>query len=135
MDRGVHADGPVQGLLRSPRLGDVAQPELTSTASRGTITSFICQIAIAGIGVYTFCIYGEVTMATARVFKHGNSQAVRLPKEFRVEVKELEISKVGNVITLRPKKLAYEDVVAAFAGFRGRIKREKHAEPKRNWKP
>ncbi|MGC2529482.1 MAG: hypothetical protein WA639_17155 [Candidatus Acidiferrum sp.] len=32
-------------------------------------------------------------MATARVFTSGNSQAVRLPKQFRVSCKELEISR------------------------------------------
>jgi antitoxin VapB len=39
-------------------------------------------------------------MAKARVFKSGNSQAVRLPKEFRVKSKELEIYKRGNAIVL-----------------------------------
>ncbi len=42
-------------------------------------------------------------MATARVFKCGNSQAVRLAKQFRVKSKELEIEKRGNEIVLREK--------------------------------
>jgi antitoxin VapB len=42
-------------------------------------------------------------MATARVFKSGNSQAVRLPKKFRVNSKELEISRRGDEIVLREK--------------------------------
>jgi antitoxin VapB len=40
-------------------------------------------------------------MATARVFKSGNSQAVRLPKEFRVTSTELEIFRRGDEIVLR----------------------------------
>jgi len=40
-------------------------------------------------------------MATAKVFKSGNSQAVRLPKAFRVKSKELEISRRGDEIVLR----------------------------------
>ncbi len=40
-------------------------------------------------------------MNTARVFKSGNSQAVRLPKEFRVGSKELEIFRRGEEIVLR----------------------------------
>ncbi len=40
-------------------------------------------------------------MATARVFKSGNSQAVRLPKEFRVEAEELEIFRRGDELVLR----------------------------------
>lgn len=42
-------------------------------------------------------------MATARVFKSGNSQAVRLPKQFRVRSKELEIERRGDEIVLREK--------------------------------
>lgn len=40
-------------------------------------------------------------MAIARVFKSGNSQAVRLPKEFRLESSEVEIFRRGNEIILR----------------------------------
>lgn len=40
-------------------------------------------------------------MATARVFRSGNSQAVRLPKEFRVRCRELEIFRRGEEIVLR----------------------------------
>ena len=42
-------------------------------------------------------------MATARVFRSGNSQAVRLPKEFQVKAKELEIFRRGDEIVLREK--------------------------------
>ncbi len=40
-------------------------------------------------------------MTTARVFKSGNSQAIRLPKEFRVEGQEVEIFRRGREIVLR----------------------------------
>lgn len=40
-------------------------------------------------------------MSKARVFKSGNSQAVRLPKEFRFDVKEVEIFRRGDEIILR----------------------------------
>lgn len=39
----------------------------------------------------------------ARVFQSGNSQAVRLPKEFRLEVEEVEIAREGDAIILRPR--------------------------------
>ena len=44
-------------------------------------------------------------IATAKVFTTGNSQAIRLPKAFRVDVPEVWISKddISGVITLRPK--------------------------------
>ncbi len=40
-------------------------------------------------------------MATTRVFKSGNSLAVRLPKEFTVGSKILEIFQRGEEIVLR----------------------------------
>ena len=42
-------------------------------------------------------------MATARVFRSGNSQAVRLPKKFRLKSKEVEIFRRGDEIVLREK--------------------------------
>ena len=40
--------------------------------------------------------------ATAKLFWTGNSQAVRLPKEFRFEGKEVRISKHGNQVIIEP---------------------------------
>jgi len=40
-------------------------------------------------------------MTYARVFKSGNSQAVRLPKEFRFDVDQVEIFRRGDEIILR----------------------------------
>jgi len=40
-------------------------------------------------------------MATTRIFKSGNSQAVRLPKGYRFDVDEVEILRRGNEIVLR----------------------------------
>jgi antitoxin VapB len=43
-------------------------------------------------------------MSTAKVFRSGNSQAVRLPKQFRLKSKEVEIFRRGDEIVLREKK-------------------------------
>jgi antitoxin VapB len=43
----------------------------------------------------------EAVVTTTRVFKSGNSQAVRLPKEFSVRSKVLEIFRRGDEIVLR----------------------------------
>jgi antitoxin VapB len=40
--------------------------------------------------------------ARAKIFKHGRSQAVRLPKEFRFAGDEVRITKVGNRVILEP---------------------------------
>jgi antitoxin VapB len=53
----------------------------------------------------------ERTMGTARVFRSGNSQAVRLPKQFRLKSQEVEIFRRGDEIVLREKG---GDLVRAF---------------------
>ena len=50
-------------------------------------------------------------MGTARVFRSGNSQAVRLPKQFRFKSKEVVIFRRGKEIVLREKD---DDMVRAF---------------------
>jgi len=40
--------------------------------------------------------------ATAKLFMHGRSQAVRLPKECRFEGKEVKVTKVGDRVILEP---------------------------------
>jgi antitoxin VapB len=40
-------------------------------------------------------------MPRTKVFKSGNSQAVRIPKEFQFDVDELEIFQRGDEIVLR----------------------------------
>jgi antitoxin VapB len=44
-------------------------------------------------------------LPTAKVFTNGNSQAIRLPKAFRVDVEEMWIARneVTGEITLKPK--------------------------------
>jgi antitoxin VapB len=39
---------------------------------------------------------------TAKLFMHGRSQAVRLPKEFRFEGTEVRVSRVGDKVILEP---------------------------------
>lgn len=41
-------------------------------------------------------------MKTAKVFQHGGSQAVRLPKAFRFEGSEVMVEKKGEEVILRP---------------------------------
>lgn len=40
-------------------------------------------------------------MSVAKVFMSGNSQAVRIPKEFRFDVPEIEIFRRGIEVVLR----------------------------------
>ncbi len=43
-----------------------------------------------------------------RVFKSGNSQAVRLPREFRLDVEEVFIRKEGNSIVITPRPATWD---------------------------
>jgi antitoxin VapB len=56
-------------------------------------------------------------MAKAKIFKSGNSQAVRLPKEFRFRVKEVEISRRGDEIVLREPQCNLADAFEALASM------------------
>jgi antitoxin VapB len=50
-------------------------------------------------------------MTTTKVFQSGNSQAVRIPREFQFDVAEVEIERRGDTIVLRP---AARNLSAAF---------------------
>jgi antitoxin VapB len=46
-------------------------------------------------------------MKTAKIFKSGNSQAVRIPKEFQLEGDEVVIEKKGETLVLRPSRRSW----------------------------
>ncbi len=54
-------------------------------------------------------------METAKLFVNGNSQAVRLPKEYRFRGDEVVIKRMGNAVVLLPKddpwKVMFDDLV------------------------
>lgn len=56
--------------------------------------------------------------ATAKLFMHGRSQAVRLPKEFRFPGTEVRVSKVGDNVILEPMEKPLFDVKAWRAKLR-----------------
>ena len=47
-------------------------------------------------------------MLTTKVFKSGNSQAIRIPKEYQIDTDELFINKIGNAIVIFPKNDPWE---------------------------
>lgn len=56
-------------------------------------------------------------MTQARIFQSGNSQAVRLPKEFRFNTDRVEIFRRGDEVVLREipsSAAAIFDVLASF---------------------
>lgn len=56
-------------------------------------------------------------MDTAKIFENGKSQAVRLPKAYRLKGKEAFISKLGDAIILLPKKDKWDSLIASLNKF------------------
>jgi len=56
-------------------------------------------------------------MKTAKLFKNGQSQAVRLPREFRFDGDEVLIKKTGNAVVLLPKKKSWDALVDSLSQF------------------
>lgn len=55
--------------------------------------------------------------ATAKVFTSGNSQAIRLPKEFRLDTDEVFISRSGDSLILTPRMKSWEGFAEGLSGF------------------
>ncbi len=47
-------------------------------------------------------------ISTAKIFINGRSQAVRLPKEYRFETKEVYINKIDGIVMIIPKEKRME---------------------------
>lgn len=56
-------------------------------------------------------------MDTAKIFMSGRSQAVRLPQEYRFDVDEVLINRVGSVVLLVPKAEAFHAFLDGIHGF------------------
>lgn len=56
-------------------------------------------------------------MKTAKIFKNGDSQAVRLPKEFRFAGNEVLIKKVGDAVVLLPKARSWRALIESLSKF------------------
>jgi len=56
-------------------------------------------------------------MKTAKLFQNGQSQAVRLPKEFRFNDSEVFIKKTGNVVQLIPRSDSWSSLFSSLKKF------------------
>lgn len=55
---------------------------------------------------------------TAKLFKHGGSQAVRLPKDFRLPGKEVRVRRLGRGVLLEPMEFDVGAWLAALERYR-----------------
>ncbi|MCL2844744.1 MAG: type II toxin-antitoxin system VapB family antitoxin [Chitinivibrionia bacterium] len=67
-------------------------------------------------------------MATAKVFKTGRSQAVRIPKEYRFDEDEVCIKKIGSTVYLFPKSKMLEIFERGAKGFSEDFMKDGRAE-------
>ena len=68
--------------------------------------------------------------AVAKIFMHGRSQAVRLPKEFRLPGKEVRIRRVGMASSLsrsKPTSTRGSPASASWPILTSRIRSRSHA--------
>lgn len=58
-------------------------------------------------------------MTITRIFRNGNSQAVRIPADLAYERTdiELEIERIGDEIHIRPARRRLDHLLEKFAGF------------------
>ena len=56
-------------------------------------------------------------MRTAKLFQNGQSQAVRLPREFRFDDDHVYIKKEGNVVMLIPAKGSWQSLFNSLSKF------------------
>jgi len=72
-------------------------------------------------------------MKTAKLFKNGQSQAVRLPKEFRMAGNEVYIKQQGETIILLPKENSWAPLFGSLDHFAKDFKIERN-QPGKNQK-
>ena len=65
-------------------------------------------------------------MKTAKIFKNGRSQAVRLPKEFRFSGSEVFIKKVGNIVVLIPYQNSWDSLFDSLDMFSDDFLSQRH---------
>jgi antitoxin VapB len=72
---------------------------------------------------------------TARLFTNGASQAVRLPKEFRMSGTEVRIWKEGNRVVMEPILTGWDAMFAAIAELPEDFRIERNQPPmqERDW--
>lgn len=60
---------------------------------------------------------GVRLMDTAKLFKNGKSQAIRLPKEYRFRGTKVFIKKIGNAVVLIPEQDSWQSLTESIGMF------------------
>jgi antitoxin VapB len=70
-----------------------------------------------------------VGMNTAKLFKSGNSQAVRLPKAYNFEGREVYVNRLGRTVILVPKDDPWDMLVSSLDRFTADFMAEREQPP------
>ncbi|UTC74827.1 antitoxin [Treponema sp. OMZ 792] len=68
-------------------------------------------------------------METAKLFRNGRSQAVRLPKEYNFSGTEVFIRRAGESVILFPKNKEWETFLEGLNGFTDDFMEEGRCQP------
>ena len=68
-------------------------------------------------------------MQQAKLFQNGQSQAVRLPKEFRFEGDSVAIKRVGRAVVLLPYDEPWDTLITALEQFSPDFMEERSQSP------
>ncbi len=68
-------------------------------------------------------------MNTAKLFKNGKSQAVRLPKDFKFDGSEVYVKKIGRNVLLIPKEDPWESLISSLDKFTDDFMAERDQPP------
>ncbi len=68
-------------------------------------------------------------MQTTTLFQNGASQAVRIPREFRFEGKQVEVKKIGNNLILRPICDSWDSMLNSLEQFSDDFMADGRAQP------
>jgi antitoxin VapB len=68
-------------------------------------------------------------MDTAKIFKNGKSQAIRLPKEYRFQGSKVYVKQVGNAVVLIPEQDSWQTLIESLEQFSDDFMLERQQPP------
>lgn len=84
--------------------------------------------------MYIRSVYTQ-DMAITKVFRSGNSQAVRIPKDFHLHCDEVEIVRRGEELVLRERRKNLGEAYHLIAGLSADFFKDGRRQPKAQKRP
>ena len=68
-------------------------------------------------------------MDTAKIFQNGQSQAIRLPKEYRFRGTKVYVKRMGNAVVLLPEHDSWQPLIDSLSMFSDDFMAERNQPP------